>query len=134
MKNRERCQTTYINFHLLVKTVVHNQAVCHTDTMRLHRVSRNVGIVSHVRVVEIRDSLLLRGTVHVDIIDRRKGRHGDKRIARQEGREYKEMVKKVKRCNYMVVDGRGREAKSIVLVAVSRGVEELEASEDRSRG
>jgi hypothetical protein len=44
--------------------------------MRLHRVPSNVGIVAHIGVVKVSDSFLVRGTIDVDSIERRKGRHG----------------------------------------------------------
>jgi hypothetical protein len=44
---------TYINFHPLVDTVVHDQAVCQPDTMRLHGMTCDVCIVTNVGVVEV---------------------------------------------------------------------------------
>jgi hypothetical protein len=43
----------YINLHLGVEAVVHNQTVCHPYAVGLHGVARNVGVVSHIRVVKV---------------------------------------------------------------------------------
>ena len=48
---------THVNFHTLVEVVLHNKTVRQADTMRLHGMARNVGIVSNVGVVEVRDLL-----------------------------------------------------------------------------
>jgi len=37
---------TYVNFHPCVKAIVHDQAVGHSNTVRLHGMSGNVGIIS----------------------------------------------------------------------------------------
>lgn len=49
----------HVNLHFLVKTIVHHETVRHTYAMRLHGVARNVGIVTHVGVVEVGDLLVL---------------------------------------------------------------------------
>jgi hypothetical protein len=48
----------YINLHLLVDTVIHDQAMGQPDAMRLHWVASDVCIISNVGVVEVRNSLL----------------------------------------------------------------------------
>lgn len=44
---------TYINFHFLVKAIVHDQTMGHTNPVGLHWMPSDVGIVAHVRVVKI---------------------------------------------------------------------------------
>ena len=44
---------SHINLHFLIESIVHDQAVGHTYTVRLHRVTRDVGIVTDIRVVEV---------------------------------------------------------------------------------
>jgi hypothetical protein len=66
---------TYVYFHLLVDSVVHNQAMGQPDSMRLHGMPSNVGIISNIRVVEVRNSFLITGLEN-DIVDgRRNIRH-----------------------------------------------------------
>lgn len=50
---------THIDFHLLIQAVVHNQAVSHSNPVRFHGMPRNIGIVAHVRIVEVRNGLLV---------------------------------------------------------------------------
>ena len=50
---------TYVDFHLLVQLEIHDQAVRHPNAMRLHRMSCHIGIIAHIGVVEVCDSLLL---------------------------------------------------------------------------
>jgi hypothetical protein len=38
-------RASYVNFHFLVKAIVHYQAVGHSYSVRLHRVTGNVGVV-----------------------------------------------------------------------------------------
>lgn len=49
---------SHVYLHLLVQSIVHNQAVRHAYPVRLHRVTRYVGIVSNIRVVEVSDLLV----------------------------------------------------------------------------
>jgi hypothetical protein len=51
---------TYVDFHLGVETVVHDQTVRHPYTVRLHRVPRYVGIIANIGVVEVCDLFWLR--------------------------------------------------------------------------
>jgi len=39
---------TYIDLHLLVNTIIHNQAMRQTDAMRLHGVTGDVGEVANI--------------------------------------------------------------------------------------
>ena len=39
---------TYIDFHLLVQAIIHNQTVGHPNPVRLHRMPRDIGIITHV--------------------------------------------------------------------------------------
>lgn len=48
---------TYVNLHLLVKAIVHYQAMGHSYAMWFHRVSCDIGIIANIGVVEIRNSL-----------------------------------------------------------------------------
>lgn len=48
-------RTTHVDFHFLVKAIVHDQAMGHPYTVRLHGMSRHIGIVSHVGIVEVGD-------------------------------------------------------------------------------
>ena len=63
--NRMELQTapaafsTYIDLHLLVQAVVHDQAVSHSNPVWLHRMPRNIGIIAHVGIVKVGDSLLV---------------------------------------------------------------------------
>jgi len=49
---------TYIYFHLLVKTIIHDQAVGHPYPVRFHRMASHIGIIAHIRVVEVGDAFL----------------------------------------------------------------------------
>jgi hypothetical protein len=67
---------TYINLHLLVDPIVHDQAMRQPNSMRLHGMSSNISVVSDIRVVEVRDSLLSTWAVRWRFIDWcRKGGH-----------------------------------------------------------
>ena len=57
----ERHQT-YVNFHLLIQAIVHNQAVSHSNPVRFHGMPRNIGIIAHVRIVEVGNCLLVGAT------------------------------------------------------------------------
>jgi hypothetical protein len=61
----ERCllSHTHINLHFLINSIVHDQAMRQSYSVRLHRMARNVGIISNIRVVEICDSLLGAGSI-----------------------------------------------------------------------
>lgn len=48
---------THVNFHLLVHTIIHNQAVRQPDAMGFHWMARHIGEVSDVRIIEISDLL-----------------------------------------------------------------------------
>jgi hypothetical protein len=67
---------TYINFHPLVDTIVHDQAVGQPDTMRLHGMTCDVCIVTNVGVVEVGHfGLVTAGELGRREIERRKRRH-----------------------------------------------------------
>jgi hypothetical protein len=53
---------TYVDLHLLVEVVLHDETVRQTNTMRLHGVTSHIGIVSNVGIVEI-GHLLGRGPI-----------------------------------------------------------------------
>ena len=50
--------STNINLHLLVEAIVHDQAMGHPDPMGLHRMTRDIGVVTNIGVVEIGDFLV----------------------------------------------------------------------------
>lgn len=67
---------TYINLHLLVDTIVHDQAMRQPNSMRFHRMASDIGIVSNIGVVKVCDPLLGAWTVRRRLIDRsREGGH-----------------------------------------------------------
>lgn len=49
---------TYVDLHLVIQAVVHDETVAHTDTMWLHGVSRAIVVVANVLVVEVSDAFL----------------------------------------------------------------------------
>jgi hypothetical protein len=50
---------THIDFHLVVGAIVHNQTMRQPYSMRLHRMTSYVGIISDIRIVEVCHSLLV---------------------------------------------------------------------------
>jgi hypothetical protein len=68
----------YVNLHLLVQAIVHHQTVGHPDAVRLHRMTRDVGVVANIGVVEVGDLLgAIRRAIQVDRVQRRPYRsHG----------------------------------------------------------
>jgi hypothetical protein len=52
---------TYIDFHLLVAAVVHNQAVGNPNSMGFHGMAGDVGVIAHIGIVEVCDPLGSRG-------------------------------------------------------------------------
>ena len=51
------CLEPYIDFHLLVQVVLHDETVRQANSMRLHGMASHVGIVTNIGVVEIGDLL-----------------------------------------------------------------------------
>ena len=45
----------YVDFHLLVQTIVHDQAMSHSNAVWFHRMACDVGIVSNIRIIEVSD-------------------------------------------------------------------------------
>lgn len=68
-------RSTYIDFHLGIYSIVHNQAVRQPDSVRLHRMASNVGIIPDIRVVEVGNPLLATGIIHRRRINGREGSH-----------------------------------------------------------
>ena len=64
---------TYINFHLFIEAIVHDQAVGHSYPMGLHGMPSDIGIVADVRIIEIGHCLLVGGGP--GRVDGRKARH-----------------------------------------------------------
>lgn len=62
------CVQTYIDFHLLVQPIVHDQTVGHSNPVRFHRMACNIGVVAHVGIVKVRHGLLFGAC-------RRRGQH-----------------------------------------------------------
>jgi len=56
-KSVER-RKTHVDLHLLVQAIVHDQAVGHSNAVWLHGMSRDIGVVSDIRVIEVSDFLL----------------------------------------------------------------------------
>lgn len=56
-----RCGLCAVDLQVLVETVVHDEGVCHADTVWLHGVASIISIVADVAVVEICDFLGLGG-------------------------------------------------------------------------
>lgn len=52
-----RCRETYINLHLLVHAIIHNQAMRQPDAMGFHGMTSDIGKVSYIGVIEISDLL-----------------------------------------------------------------------------
>lgn len=57
-KKKEGGNKTYVDLHLVVESIVHDQTMTHADTMRLHGVSRSIVIISNVLVVKVSHALL----------------------------------------------------------------------------
>lgn len=54
-------EKTYIYFHLLVETVVHNETVGHAYPVRLHGMPSNIGIIAHIGIIEVGHCLFVAG-------------------------------------------------------------------------
>jgi len=67
--------STYVDLHMFVHPIVHDQGMCKPDSMRLHRMSSGVGIVANIRVVEVCNGLLVRGFHHEGVNRRSDVRH-----------------------------------------------------------
>ena len=55
----ERYLKTYIYFHFLIKTIIHDQTMGHSNPVRLHWMPGDVGIVANVRVVKVSYTFLV---------------------------------------------------------------------------
>jgi pyoverdine/dityrosine biosynthesis protein Dit1 len=77
---------SYIDFHLLVDTVVHDQAVRQAYAMRLHRMTGDICVVSNIGVVEVCDSFLARWSSQIVGIDGCEAIHDEIRGCNQERR------------------------------------------------
>ena len=67
-------ESTYIYFHMLVQTIVHDQAVGHSNAVRFHGVAGNIGIIAHIRIVEIGSGFRAVSVQH-RLVERRQRRH-----------------------------------------------------------
>ena len=54
---------TYIDFHVFVQAIVHDEAVSKPNPVRLHWVTSCVGIISYIGVVKVGNTLLVAARV-----------------------------------------------------------------------
>ena len=67
----------YIDFHLLIQAIIHNQTMSHPNPVRFHGMPCNIGIIAHVRIVKVCNGLLVGASWYRELlIHRGKGRHG----------------------------------------------------------
>jgi hypothetical protein len=67
---------TYIDFHLLISAIIHDQAMRQSNTMGLHRMTSDISIIANIRIVEVSHPLLRAGTIRRRRVDgRERGRH-----------------------------------------------------------
>jgi hypothetical protein len=59
---------TYIYFHLFVQASVEDEAMRNPNTVRLHRVSRGVRKVAHVRVVEVSNLFAALSSIRIGLV------------------------------------------------------------------
>lgn len=45
---QEESQGAYVDLHLLINAIVHDQTVCQAYAMRLHRMASDVGVISDI--------------------------------------------------------------------------------------
>jgi hypothetical protein len=57
MNQESTRQDTYIDFHLLVEVVLHDETVRQANSMRLHGMASHVGIIANIGVIEVGDLL-----------------------------------------------------------------------------
>jgi len=67
--------SAYVNLHLGVQAIVHDQAMRHAYAVGLHGMSCYIGIVADVGVVEVGDLFWLRRDAVVQRSGARRGRH-----------------------------------------------------------
>lgn len=84
---------TYVNLHVFIQPIVHNKAVSKPNSMGFHWMTRSVGIVANIRVVEVCNALLVTAGM-------------DKRIHRSDGRHLDPIQWSV-HAVYGVEDGEG---------------------------
>jgi hypothetical protein len=78
LRNDCRMKGTHIDFHPLINAIVHNQAVRQPDSMRLHRMACNIGIVTDVGVIKVSNFWFVTGSEFSWVrVERRERRHGD---------------------------------------------------------
>lgn len=58
MPRRSPRLATYVYLHLRISAIVHDQAVRQSYAVRLHGMASDICVVSDIRIVEVRDSLL----------------------------------------------------------------------------
>jgi hypothetical protein len=60
---------TYIDLHLLVNTIVHNQAMRQSNAVGLHWMASDISIIANVGVIEVGNPLLIARIIEVGGID-----------------------------------------------------------------
>jgi hypothetical protein len=75
--SRSSKKPTYVNFHLLINSIVHDQAMRQPDSVRLHGMASNVGIVPHIRIIEVGNPLLGTGAIQRRRVNGRERGHGE---------------------------------------------------------
>jgi len=72
------CRLRSVDFHVLISAIVHDQAVGQPDSVRLHGMASDVGVVSNIGVVEVCNPLLVVSALEVRRIEgRERGSHGE---------------------------------------------------------
>lgn len=66
---------TYIDLHLLVDAIVHNQTMSKTNTMRLHGMASNICVVPDIRIIEVSNLLAITDAILRGRIDRCESGH-----------------------------------------------------------
>ena len=76
LRRLEDFNDTYINFHVLIETIIHDKAVRHSYTVRFHGVTSNIGIIAHIGIVEVGCRF---GSIATQerLVKRREGSHRD---------------------------------------------------------
>lgn len=68
---------TYVYFHLLINSIVHNQAVRQPNSVRLHGMARNIGIIPDIGIVEVGNPFLGTGAIQRRRVNGRERGHAD---------------------------------------------------------
>ena len=52
-------EPTYIDFHVLIERVIHDKTMSQPNSMRLHWMSSNIGIIAYIGVVKVGNAFLV---------------------------------------------------------------------------